>query len=177
MEKLDLAFNILENRREIMAHIESLIREDLDRAGEYCLALTAVYESLPEKSKAVAGAFAACLSSYLLHKKNKTRLIELIREQGELSLAFFGRLDTYKYSLVFVLKRIFRENDKKLVQEVLDLLFNNPFRNEGSKPYSDSWSLAFVIDEALKAPEDYLNLKEDTLEAIEVFKAKLTAQS
>ncbi len=160
-----------------MAHIESLMAEDPDKAKEYCLALPAIYDSLPEKTKAVSGAFAACLSSYLLHKKNKTRLIELLREQEGLRKAYFGKLDTYKYSLVFVLKRVLRENDPELTQEVLNLLYENPFRNEGSKPYSDSWSLAFVIEEALKAPADYLNLTEDSLRLTEAFKEKMAEET
>lgn len=38
---------------------------------------------------------------------------------------------------------------------------NNPYRDDSAKDYSDRWSLQFIIDESLNAPEDYLDLSDE----------------
>ena len=49
---------------------------------------------------------------------------------------------------------------------MLRLLAGNPYRDDSAKDYSDRWSLRFIIDEALRAPDDYLDLSEESAEAI-----------
>ena len=58
------------------------------------------------------------------------------------------------------MKRLFRLNDLALTEEILRLLASNPYRDDASKPYESRWSLVFLIDEVLKAPEDYLRLSQ-----------------
>jgi hypothetical protein len=71
-------------------------------------------------------------------------------------------MNTYKYSIIFVLKRVLKLNDIELTREVLKLISSNPFRDDSAKAYSDRWSLKFIADEVRKAPEDYLNLSEES---------------
>ena len=59
-----------------------------------------------------------------------------------------------------LMKRLFRLNDLALTEEILRLLASNPYRDDASKPYESRWSLVFLIDEVLKAPEDYLRLSQ-----------------
>ncbi|NLP47393.1 MAG: hypothetical protein GX345_00440 [Clostridiales bacterium] len=157
-------------RREILTHIDELTYKDTQGAKEFCLEMLEQYGQTEEISRAKSDLYAACLTVFLLHKKNKSKLTGLIFEEEAFRLAFFGRLNTYKHSIVFVLKRVLRENAPALTEEVLTLLLNNPFRDENSKPYSDRWGLKFLIDEAMKAPEDYLSLSRENLQLIERFK-------
>ena len=82
-------------------------------------------------------------------------------------IAIFGELNTYKYSLVFLFRRLIRLNETELTEELLSLLKNNPYRDDSAKDYSDRWSLRFIIDEALRAPDDYLDLSEENKNVID----------
>ena len=53
-----------------------------------------------------------------------------------------------------------------LTEELLRLLAGNPYRDDSAKDYSDRWSLSFILDEALRAPDDYLDLGEENAETI-----------
>lgn len=93
-------------------------------------------------------------------------MTDVIKANPILRRAVFGQLNTYQYSLIFLMKRLFRLNDPALTEEILRLLASNPYRDDASKPYESRWSLAFLIDEVLKAPEDYLRLSQAGLELL-----------
>lgn len=56
-----------------------------------------------------------------------------------------------------------------IIKEVLDLLSENPYRDDSAKDYSDRWSLSFIIRETLSAPDDYLNLSEENRKLLEKY--------
>ena len=85
----------------------------------------------------------------------------MILENPELRKIIFGELNTYKYSVVFILKRLVKTGNTAVIREVLELLSENPYRDDSAKDYSDRWSMSFIIRETLSAPEDYLNLSEE----------------
>ena len=85
-------------------------------------------------------------------------MVETLRQHTALRTAIFGRLNTYQYSLIFLMKRLFRLNDLALTKEILELLAVNPYRDDSAKSYESRWSFAFLIEEVLKAPPDYLRL-------------------
>ena len=104
---------------------------------------------------------------FLMHRKMKSRLADTLKTDDELRAAIFGELNTYKYSLVFLFRRLIRLNETELTEELLSLLKNNPYRDDSAKDYSDRWSLRFIIDEALRAPDDYLDLSEENKNVID----------
>ena len=73
-------------------------------------------------------------------------MTDIIQANAVLRRAIFGRLNTYQYSLIFLMKRLFRLNDLALTEEILRLLASNPYRDDASKPYESRWSLVFLID-------------------------------
>ena len=91
----------------------------------------------------------------------------VILDNPDLRKTVFGELNTYKYSIVFILKRLVKTGNTDIIKEVLDLLSDNPYRDDSAKDYSDRWSLSFIIRETLSAPDDYLNLSEENRKLIE----------
>ncbi len=161
--------DIILREKDYAATIDALTCENPEQAEDFCALLISGNGDGPGPDRAVSGAYARCLCRFLLHKKNKSRLIEIIRDNRIIREAVFGRLNTYKYSLVFMMKRVFRQNDVVLTGEILALLANNPFRDEQAKPYADRWSLGFLICETLKAPADYMNLSDESLKIIQAY--------
>ncbi len=161
--------DILQNEQELAAYIELLTNESPEEARRFCTLLLQENDEKLSINKAVSAAYARCVCRFLLHKKNKSRLGDIIADNSVIRKAIFGRLNTYKYSLVFILKRIFRLNNVLLSKEVLDLLAGNPFRDDSAKSYAREWSLQFLISETLKAPADYLDLSEANLKIINQF--------
>lgn len=76
-------------------------------------------------------------------QKCKASMTDIIQANAVLRRAIFGRLNTYQYSLIFLMKRLFRLNDLALTEEILRLLASNPYRDDASKPYESRWSLVF----------------------------------
>jgi hypothetical protein len=161
--------DIILQEKDYAAHIEALTFVNPEEAENFCTLLLDGNGDKLSLNRAVSGAYARCLCRFLLHKKNKSRLIEIIRNNRIIREAVFGRMNTYKYSLVFMMKRVFRQNDVLFTNEILELLANNPFRDEQAKPYADRWSLGFLINETLKAPEDYMNLSDESLKIIQSY--------
>ena len=108
-----------------------------------------------------------------MHRKMKSRLTDMLKTDDELRAAIFGELNTYKYSLVFLFRRLIRLNETELTDELLSLLKNNPYRDDSAKDYSDRWSLRFIIDEALRAPDDYLDLTDENKRIIDEVRSGL----
>lgn len=166
---MNISDNILVCEREVSAYIETLTNESPGEAEKFCTMLLEENADKLSLNKAVSAAYARCVCRYLLHKKNKSRLGGIIADNDTIRKAIFGRLNTYQYSLIFILKRVFRRNSAALTREVLELLSNNPFRNDLAKSYAREWSLGFLIDETMKAPADYLDLSEESLKIINQF--------
>lgn len=159
--------DILLDEKEVAARIEDLATVDAQAALEYCRALAQTYGTVEQRAQSAA--CARCLCRFLLHRKTKSRLPALLREDALIRRIVFGTVNTYKYSLVRMLRIVMRENDPALLTQVLTLLKNNPFADENAKPYTDRWSAAFIVREALTAPADYLKLSEDCLTIIRQF--------
>ena len=160
--------DFLESEKELASRIEALALQDT--AAAYDLACTVAHEaSLRELSRAESSAAARLICRFLLHRKNKSRLTDCIRESEDIRKAVFGCLNTYKHSLIFLLKRVARENDLALTGEVLRLLGSNPWNDPGAPNYSDRLSVRFVAERTLAAPEDYLCLSEESRELLSRF--------
>ena len=169
---MEIISDIIDSEREISAYIEGLTNNNAAEAEQFCTSLLIENEEKLSLSRAVSGAYARCICRFLLHKKNKSHLLGIIEENEIIRSAVFGKLNTYKYSLIFMMKRVFRQNKTELTNEILALLSANPFRDEQAKPYADRWSLEFLLTETMKAPEDYLNLSEESLKIIEYFNGR-----
>lgn len=149
--------------RALAEQIDEMTFSDRLSAEALCTRLVQAEEVWPERSAAASAACARCVTRFLLHKKCKCTLVETLRQNTVLRTAVFGRLNTYQYSLIFLMKRLFRLNDLALTREILGLLAANPYRDDTAKAYESRWSLTFLIDETLKAPADYLRLDEASL--------------
>ncbi|HZJ77542.1 MAG TPA: hypothetical protein VFD52_01895 [Clostridia bacterium] len=161
--------DILANESEIKAHIQNLLAQDLQKAENFCVELILNNKDKMLHSRGVSSAYARCICTFLLDKKNKSRLVDVIKNNSIICTAFFGSLNTYKHSIVFVLKRIVRSNDVELLEQVLKLLSNNPFRDDNAKSYSDRWSLRFIIEQTKNAPGDYLKLSDESLKKLNLY--------
>ncbi|MGI6249234.1 MAG: hypothetical protein ACOYJX_07540 [Acutalibacteraceae bacterium] len=170
-------FDLPESEKEVAAEIDALVSDDFNSALSFCERMLEYYENSGNLSRSVSACFARCLCCFLLHKKNKSRLLIVIEENEKIRTAFFGRLNTPKYSLIFVLKRIFKGNNTVMIREVLELLADNPFRDDEAKDYSDRWSLKFVIEQALAAPEEYLNLSSENRQLIKSYLSAATSEN
>lgn len=123
--------------------------------------------------RAQSAAVSRICCRFLMHRKMKSRLADTLKTDNELRAAIFGELNTYKYSLVFLFRRLIRLNETELTEELLSLLKNNPYRDDSAKDYSDRWSLRFIIDEALRAPDDYLDLTDENKRIIDEVRSGL----
>ncbi|MBQ2775688.1 MAG: hypothetical protein IJF40_07375 [Clostridia bacterium] len=153
--------SFLENEKTLCAQIDELCMTDPQSAHE--LINNLLDECTPEQksSKVQSAALSRICCRFLMHRKSKSHLTNILTKNKKLRTALFGELNTYKYSLVFLLRRLIRLNDTALTQELFNLLSNNPYRDDSAKDYSDRWSLQFIIDESLNAPEDYLDLSDE----------------
>lgn len=160
--------NILQQEASLGQKMEALTFNDFEKAEAMAVSLAKETEGL-SLTPAASAAYARLICRFLLSKKCKSRLPQYLSQNEDLREAVFGRLNTYKYSLVFLLKRVLRQNDPALTREVLNLLQNNPFETPDAKPWADRWSFGFVVTEALNAPADYLNLTAENRAAAEAF--------
>lgn len=161
------AFSV-DSEKALGEEMEALAHNDpekaLNKALEYCdFALT------HELSRSASASLARVICRFLLCKKTKSRLTQYLKENETLCKAVFGVLNTYKYSLSFLLKRIFRLNEAEFTRRVLTYLCQNPWCDPCAKPWSDRLNADFVITEALKADDDYLNLTDKNREVISGF--------
>ena len=149
-----------ENERAVGDYIDSLTGESPVEALAFVKEfLNCHRDDFDVRGKSASA--ARCVTRFLLHKKSKDFLIPVILENPELRKIIFGELNTYKYSVVFILKRLVKTGNTAVIREVLELLSENPYRDDSAKDYSDRWSMSFIIRETLSAPEDYLYLSEE----------------
>lgn len=158
--------NFLSEEKGLCAEVESLCMTDPDSA--HALIDSVISDCGEVKSdRAQSASVSRVCCRFLMHRKMKSRLVDTLKTDDGLRKAIFGELNTYKYSLVFLFRRLIRLNETELTQELLTLLENNPYRDDSAKDYSDRWSLRFIIDEALRAPDDYLDLSEENKSVID----------
>ena len=127
--------NFIKDEKLLGAQIDALTEENPDNAmlTAQQLAQTALQNKL---SSAESAACARLICRFLLHRKNKSRLVNYIRESEAIRKAVFGCLNTYKHSLIYLTKRIIRENDCSLTSEIISLMQGNQYNNPAAKPYS-----------------------------------------
>lgn len=168
METNFLTMPLPENERAVGDYIDSLTYSSPEEALVFVKEFLSCHkDDFTVRGKSASA--ARCVTRFLLHKKSKDFLIPVILENPDLRKIVFGELNTYKYSIVFILKRLVKTGNTDVIKEVLDLLSENPYRDDSAKDYSDRWSLSFIIRETLSAPDDYLNLSEENKELIEKY--------
>lgn len=142
--------DFLSEEKGLCAEVESLCMTDPDSAHALIDSVISDYgEAKSDRAQSASVSRVCC--RFLMHRKIKSRLVDTLKTDDGLRKAIFGELNTYKYSLVFLFRRLIRLNETELTQELLTLLENNPYRDDSAKDYSDRWSLRFIIDEALRA--------------------------
>lgn len=164
LEKLNS--DICKNEKSVSAFIDSITNIDVKQGEEFC---TRLLEKNSDRfnERFASSSLSRCLCRFLLHKKCKNTFLTVLRDNKTIKTAFFGQLNTYKYSIVWALKRIVRLGDDEFTSECMALLKNNPYRDDTAKEYESRWSLKFIVSEVLSAPEDYLNLTDGQREILE----------
>lgn len=152
--------DFLSEEKALCAEVEELCMTDTDSAHELIVSLLDGLDA-GELGRAQSASLSRVFCRFLMHRKMKSRLVNILCTDTRLRTVLFGELNTYKYSLVFLFRRLIRLNDTALTSELLSLLAANPYRDDTAKDYSDRWSLRFIIDEAMRAPDDYLDLSEE----------------
>lgn len=163
---------ISEREKALGAEIDRLVAESAEAAENFVRELLCSVEDFNVLTAAESAAYARLVCRCLLNKKFKNRLTDCIRENETIRRAVFGFLNTYKYSLTFILRRTVRLNDINFTKELLGLLSGNRFCHAAAKPWSDKWSLDFIVEETLAAPPDYLNLTPEHEAVIRSYKTQ-----
>ena len=158
--------DFLSAEKQLCAEVEELCIADPGGAQQLIDKLLSECGGETKADRAQSASLSRVCCRYLMHRKMKSRLVSVLCTDAALRTAVFGELNTYKYSLVFLFRRLIRLNDRELTEDLLRLLADNPYRDDSAKDYSDRRSLSFIIDEALRAPDDYLDLSEENAEAI-----------
>lgn len=168
METSLLTASLPENERAVGDYIDSLTGESPEEALAFVKEFLSCHrDDFDVRGKSASA--ARCVTRFLLHKKSKDFLIPVILENPDLRKTVFGELNTYKYSIVFILKRLVKTGNTDVIREALGLLSENPYRDDTAKDYSDRWSMSFIIRETLSAPEDYLNLSGENRSLLESY--------
>ena len=157
---------LIENEKELGLKIDTLTAENPQDALGFVLNLLKENEELFSHSRAVSACLARLTSRYLMHRKNKDNLVRVIAENEYLRTVYFGRLNTYKYSLIFTAKRVMRKGDVELSREIIDLIRNNPYRDDTAEDYSERFSWKFIARKILDSQEEYLKLSDEIVELL-----------
>lgn len=148
-----------ENERAVIEKMLALAAEEGDEALELSLALL---KNHPSKAitRGESASVARCITAFLLHRQRKSQLVSLLREQTELCEAIFGELNTYKYSMIFMLRRVMHSGDEDSALRILRLIKENPYRDDLAKDYSEKWSYEFILRELSEDSGEYLRLSD-----------------
>ena len=157
---------LIENEKAIGLEIDSLTAENPQAALEKVLVILKENEELFSHSRAVSACLARLVSRYLMHRKNKDNMVRVIAENEYLRTVYFGRLNTYKYSLIFTAKRVMRKGDIELSRELIELIKNNPYRDDPAEDYSERFSWKFIAKKILDSQEEYLKLSDEIVELL-----------
>jgi hypothetical protein len=157
---------LIENEKNIGLEIDSLTAENPQAALEKVLDILKENEELFSHSRAVSACLARLVSRYLMHRKNKDNMVRVISENEYLRRVYFGKLNTYKYSLIFTAKRVMRKGDVELSRELIELIKNNPYRDDTAEDYSERYSWKFIARKILDSQEEYLKLSDEIIELL-----------
>lgn len=152
---------LIENEKAIGLEIDALTAENPQAALEKVLGILKENEELFSHSRAVSACLARLTSRYLMHRKNKDNMVRVIAENSYLRSVYFGRLNTYKYSMIFTAKRVMRKGDVELSREIIELIKNNPYRDDTAEDYSERFSWKFIAKKILDSQEEYLKLSDE----------------
>lgn len=157
---------LIENEKQIGLEIDALTAENPQAALEKVLGILKENEELFSHSRAVSACLARLVSRYLMHRKNKDNMVRVISENEYLRRVYFGKLNTYKYSLIFTAKRVMRKGDVELSRELIELIKNNPYRDDTAEDYSERFSWKFIARKILDSQEEYLKLSDEIVELL-----------
>lgn len=157
---------LIENEKAIGLEIDALTAENPQAALEKVLGILKENEELFSHSRAVSACLARLTSRYLMHRKNKDNMVRVIAENSYLRSVYFGRLNTYKYSMIFTAKRVMRKGDVELSREIIELIKNNPYRDDTAEDYSERFSWKFIARKILDSQEEYLKLSDEIVELL-----------
>jgi hypothetical protein len=157
---------LIENEKAIGLEIDALTAENPQAALEKVLGILKENEELFSHSRAVSACLARLTSRYLMHRKNKDNMVRVIAENSYLRSVYFGRLNTYKYSMIFTAKRVMRKGDVELSREIIELIKNNPYRDDTAEDYSERFSWKFIAKKILDSQEEYLKLSDEIVELL-----------
>lgn len=157
---------LIENEKQIGLEIDALTAENPQAALEKVLGILKENEELFSHSRAVSACLARLVSRYLMHRKNKDNMVRVISENEYLRRVYFGKLNTYKYSLIFTAKRVMRKGDVELSRELIELIKNNPYRDDTAEDYSERYSWKFIARKILDSQEEYLKLSDEIIELL-----------
>lgn len=160
------ASELLKSEKEIGARLDETAAEDPQAAVDMLMDILKSNEHLFSSGRAESACLARLVSRVLLHRKSKDRLVGFIADNEYLRTVYFGRLNTYKYSLVFAAKRVLRRGDTALSREIIELIGNNPYRDDESEDYSERFSLGFIKRKILESQDDYLKLSDEIIEIL-----------
>ena len=152
---------LIENEKETGLKIDALTAENPQEALDFVLSFLKENEELFSHSRAVSACLARLTSRYLMHRKNKDNIVRVISENEYLRTVYFGRLNTYKYSMIFTAKRVMRKGDVALSREIIELIKNNPYRDDTAEDYSERFSWRFIAKKILDSQEEYLKLSDE----------------
>ena len=94
--------DFLSEEKGLCAEVESLCMTDPDSVISDC------GEAKSDRAQSASVSRVCC--RFLMHRKMKSRLVDTLKTDDGLRKAIFGELNTYKYSLVFLFRRLIRLN-------------------------------------------------------------------
>lgn len=154
---------LIENEKQIGLEIDALTAENPAAAVDFVVNILKENEELFSHSRAVSACLARLVSRCLMHRKNKDGMIKALSENEYLRLVYFGKLNTYKHSLIFTAKRVMRKGNVEICREIIDLIKNNPYRDDTAEDYSERFSWKFIARKILDSQEEYLKLSDDII--------------
>lgn len=157
---------LIEKEKEIGLKIDALTADNPQEALGFILGFLKENEELFSHSRAASACVARLVSRYLMHRKNKDNMVRVITENEYLRRVYFGSLNTYKYSLVFTAKRVMRKGDVEISREIIELIKNNPYRDDTAEDYSERFSWRFIAKKILDSQEEYLKLSDEIVELL-----------
>ena len=105
--------DFLSEEKGLCAEVESLCMTDPDSA--HALIDSVISDCGEVKSdRAQSASVSRVCCRFLMHRKMKSRLVDTLKTDDGLRKAIFGELNTYKYSLVFLFRRLIRLNETEI---------------------------------------------------------------
>lgn len=154
---------LLDNEKKIGLEIDAMTAENPQAAVDFIVNFLKENEALFSHSRAVSACLARLTSRCLMHRKNKDGMIKALSENAYLRSVYFGSLNTYKYSLIFTAKRVMRKGDVEISREIIELIKNNPYRDDTAEDYSERFSWRFIAKKILDSQEEYLKLSDEII--------------